>query len=42
MSINVATPWHKRSFDRFLEEGLPRLLDERLPLVGYAVTPTGR
>jgi hypothetical protein len=42
MSIQVSTPWHKRTFDRFIEEQLPALLEERLPLVGYAATPTGR
>ena len=41
MSVNVATPWHKRSYDRFLQEQLPELLSERLPLVSYAAVSTG-
>jgi hypothetical protein len=41
MPIDIATPWHKESFDRFLDEGLPRLLAERLPLAGYRVEPEG-
>jgi hypothetical protein len=41
MSVNVATPWHKRSYDRFLQEQLPQLLSERLPLVSYAALPSG-
>ena len=41
MGIDVATPWHKRSYDRFLDERLPALLAERLPLVDYRVTPVG-
>ncbi len=42
MSINFSTPWHKASFDRFIQERLPQLLAERLPLVGYQVQSTGR
>ena len=41
MALRIDTPWHKRSFDRFLRESLPRLLGERLPLDGYAATSTG-
>ncbi|MFN2131452.1 MAG: hypothetical protein ACK2VD_13065, partial [Anaerolineae bacterium] len=41
MSINVATPWHKRSYERFLQEQLPELLSDRLPLVSYAALPSG-
>ncbi len=37
-----SAPWHKTSFDRFLQERLPELLAERLPLVGYRAEPTGR
>ena len=40
MVLNVTTPWHKASFDTFLNERLPELLAERLPLVGYQVTET--
>jgi hypothetical protein len=32
---SVSTPWHRASFDRFLQEGLAKLLAERLPLIGY-------
>jgi len=42
MSINFSTPWHKASFDRFIQERLPQLLAERLPLVGYQAQSTGR
>jgi RNA polymerase Rpb2, domain 6/RNA polymerase Rpb1, domain 2/RNA polymerase Rpb2, domain 3 len=41
MPIDTTTPWHKESFDRFLDEGLPSLLAERLPLAGYRVEPEG-
>lgn len=40
MPIDVSTPWHKASFDTFLNERLPELLAERLPLAGYQVTET--
>jgi hypothetical protein len=39
MPIDVATPWHKASYDLFLAERLPRLLAECLPLAGYRVEP---
>jgi hypothetical protein len=42
MTIDFSTPWHKASFDRFLQESLPQLLAERLPLTGYRAEPTGR
>jgi hypothetical protein len=42
MTIDYSPPWHKASFDRFLQESLPRLLAERLPLTGYRAEPTGR
>jgi hypothetical protein len=42
MTIDFSTPWHKVSFDRFLQESLPQLLTERLPLTGYRAEPTGR
>jgi hypothetical protein len=35
------SPWHKISFDRFLEERLPQLLASRLPLAGYRIDTTG-
>ncbi len=40
-TLDPLAPWHKVSFDRFMDERLPRLLEDRLPLVGYQVTPTG-
>ncbi len=40
MTISMTAPWHRVSFDRFLNESLPQLLAEHLPLVGYAVTAT--
>lgn len=39
MTAYPTTPWHRRSFDRFLNEGLPQLLAEHLPLGGYRVEP---
>jgi hypothetical protein len=42
MSIDWSTPWHKASFDRFIQDRLPQLLAERLPLAGYTVQPNGR
>ncbi len=41
MTIDVSTPWHKASYDTFLNERLPALLGERLPLLGYSVESTG-
>lgn len=40
MTINVRAPWHKASYDTFLNERLPELLAERLPLLAYAVAAT--
>lgn len=40
MQSGFTAPWHKESFDRFLQEHLPRLLAERLPLTGYSVSST--
>ncbi len=37
MSLNIATPWHRNSYDTFLQERLPRLLAERLPLDSYRI-----
>lgn len=42
MTISLAAPWHKRSFDRFLHERLPHMLAELVPLIDYTVTPTDR
>ena len=41
MSLRFETPWHKRSYDRALEERLPQLLAARVPLACYAVTADG-
>ncbi len=40
-SIDIKATWHKESYDRFLNEQLPQLLAERLPLAGYQVATTG-
>ena len=32
-TVPTTTPWHKASFDRFLQERLPLLQQERLPLL---------
>lgn len=37
MPLDLSTPWHQASFDRFLHERLPQLLAEKLPLGGYQV-----
>jgi hypothetical protein len=42
MSVNASAPWHKASFEQFLQERLPQLLAERMPLAGYRVESTGR
>ncbi|MCC6445984.1 MAG: hypothetical protein IT210_21335 [Armatimonadetes bacterium] len=41
MSLNASTPWHKKSYDRFLNDSLPRLLADRLPLTGYRSKTAG-
>ena len=41
MSFNTSAPWHRKSFDRFVSETLPKLLARRMPLVGYEVEPVG-
>jgi hypothetical protein len=33
--------WHKESFERLMQEQLPKLLAARLPLTGYHFEPTG-
>ncbi len=38
-TLHAGAPWHRESFDRFINEDLPRLLAERLPLTGYKATP---
>jgi hypothetical protein len=41
MTLTTVAPWHNASFDTFLNERLPQLLAERVPLIGYVVTTTG-
>jgi hypothetical protein len=36
MNTMYGAPWHQESFDRFLQERLPELLSQRLPLAGYS------
>ena len=38
--MTMSAPWHKASFDHFLNERLPQLLAEHVPLIGYTVTAT--
>lgn len=37
--LHAGAPWHAESFDKFINDDLPKLLAERLPLTGYKVTP---
>ena len=37
MSLSLKAPWHKISWDAFVQKGLPDLLAERMPLAGYRV-----
>jgi len=37
MAINYSSPWHRASYDAFVNERLPQLLASRLPLAGYSV-----
>src|SRR6476646_4934160 len=41
MELNYVAPWHKISYDNFINASLPQLLAERLPLAGYQVQETG-
>lgn len=36
--MDLSAPWHRSSYDLFLQERLPQLLASRLPLGGYGVT----
>ena len=36
-ALHACVPWHKESFDRFISESLPQLIENRLPLAGYSV-----
>lgn len=35
MALNIAAPWHRETYDRFINDRLPELLADRLPLSGY-------
>ena len=37
MSLSVKAPWHKISWDVFVQKGLPELLADRMSLAGYRV-----
>ena len=37
MSLSVKAPWHKISWDAFIQKGLPELLANRVSLAGYRV-----
>ena len=37
MSLSVKAPWHKISWDVFVQKGLPELLADRISLAGYRV-----
>jgi len=37
MNINISSPWHKRSFEQFIEQRLPKLIASRVALAGYHV-----
>ena len=39
--MNTETPWHRASYDRLMQERLPQLLAERLPLLAYRAEATG-
>ncbi len=41
MSHNITAFWHKKSFDQLMNNRLPDLLAERLPVTGYHFEPTG-
>ncbi|GCE18657.1 hypothetical protein [Dictyobacter kobayashii] len=41
MSRTLQADWHKATFEQCINEWLPALLAERLPLVGYEVRSTG-
>ena len=39
--IRSDAPWHRQTYDRFLQSTLPELLAERLPLAGYQADRVG-
>lgn len=41
MSLSVKAPWHKISWDAFIQKGLPELLANRVSLAGYRVVSKG-
>ena len=40
MTLNPTSPWNKESYDTFINDHLPQLLANRLPLSGYRVAET--
>jgi len=40
MAIDVQAPWHKNSWDAFLQDGLPNLLADCVGVAGYRVEET--
>lgn len=42
MNLRLDAPWHKASWDHMLAERLPRLLQQRLPLLDYQSDGAGR
>ncbi len=42
MAIQTQAPWHKASFDAMLNDTLPALLAQRVPLAGYLCKPSSR
>ncbi len=40
MDERYTAPWHRQSWDHFIDAQLPQLLGGRLPLSGYAAEAT--
>jgi hypothetical protein len=41
MRVNASAPWHRESYDRFIDEKFPEVLASRIPLGSYHVQPDG-
>ena len=39
--MNLTPTWHQQSYTRFMQETLPALLAQRIPLAGYQTSATG-
>ena len=39
--MNTETPWHRASYERLMQERLPQLLSERLPVLAYRAEASG-